>query len=102
MTNATAHTEHHDIHADGTVELLQRWRPGGAQGNVDQRFTDGDQYIFAVRLAGDTWEFHSVVAKCDDVGCEFDTTSGDAWTAWSWTDVEWFVPCVDLDLPYIE
>ena len=93
-----------DIHADGSVELIQRWLPGGAQGNTDQEFIDGDQYLFAVRLAGDSWEFHVVVAKCDHwdhEGCEFETPNGEAWCDWSWSEVEWFVPCSDLDLPYV-
>lgn len=90
-----------DIHADGSVELFQRWRPGGAQGNADQNFVDGDQYLFAVRLAGDSWEFHAVIAKCcPELGCDFATVQGDPWD-WSWSEVEWFVPCADLDLPYI-
>lgn len=91
-----------DIHDDGSVELFQRWQPGGAQGNKEQVFLDGDQYLFAVRLAGDTWDFHAVIAKCDpELGCDFDTTTGDSWSDWSWSDVEWFIPCRDLDLPYI-
>jgi len=91
--------------ATESVELSHCWRPGGAQGNKEQLFLDGDQYLFAVRLVGDTgdtWDFHTVIARCDsDLGCHFETTSGDSWSEWSWSDVEWFIPCRDLDLPYI-
>lgn len=91
-----------DIHSDGSVELIQRWLPGGAQGNKYQLFEDGEQYLFAVRLSGDTWEFHSVVANSDlELGCDFRTPGGDSWCDWTWSDVEWFIPCRKLDLPFI-
>ena len=96
-------TETKDIHADGSVELCQRWRPGGAQGNEDQIFLDGDEYIFAVRLSTDSWELHSVSASViPEEGVEFLTVdSGDAWIAWDWSDVEWFIPADEFDLPYL-
>jgi len=93
-----------DIHSDGSVELIQKWHPGGAQGNTDQVFLDGECYLFAVRLSDDSWDIHSVVAKCDpeQPGCSFDTTQGDYWSDWTWAEVEWFLPCCDLDLPYVK
>ena len=87
--------------SDGSVELTQKWLPGGAQGHWQHELLDGEQYLLAIRLAGDVWEFHAVIAKCDpELGCSFDTTNGEPWDDWSWGDVEWFVPCVDLELPY--
>jgi hypothetical protein len=88
--------------SDGTVECFQRWQPGGAQGNLDQVFFDGDQYIFAVRMAGDFWEFHVVIARCDsEIPVSFDDPQGDCWGDWDWTDVEWFIPANSIDLPYL-
>lgn len=91
-----------DIHEDGSVELCQRWRPGGAQGNTEQVFINGDSYVFAIRLASESWEFHTVSANCDpEIGCTFDDENGDPWNEWYWSDVEWFVSCNEFDLPYI-
>lgn len=76
------------------------WQPGGAQGNADQVFIDGEQYLFAIALADETWDIHTVVAKCDpELGCDFDTPQGDHWYDWSWSEVEWFAPCRELQLP---
>lgn len=95
-------TDRQDIHSDGSVELQQRWQPGGAQGNSDQVFVDGDQYLFAIRLATDHWEYHIVIANCDSESrLYWETPAGDAWGAFDWTDVEWFVSCNDFDLPFI-
>ena len=57
-----------DIHTDGSVELCNRFKPGGSQGKTHPCFKDGEQYLFAVRLA-----------------CySFITPQGGAWLDWSW------------------
>jgi len=90
------------IRSDGSIELCQRWQPGGARGNEHQEFIDGDQYVFAVRLSDDTWDIHSVVARVDpETGAAFDNADGDTWGAWDWLDVEWFVPASEFDLPFV-
>lgn len=90
-----------DIHSDGSVELIQRWYPGGAQGNHDQDFVDGAKYLFAVRSESiGEWTFHHVVARGnDELGFEFDSVDDSLWWKWDWDDVDWFVPCHDLDFP---
>lgn len=97
-----------DIHSDGTVELMQRWQPGGAQGNAEQLFEDGEAYLFAVRIAESSrhparWEIWTVIARGDSESpITFDTADGEPWDAWDWDSVEWFIPCSDIDLPYVE
>lgn len=89
------------IMTDGTVELMQRWRPGGAQGAAPDHWTDGEQYVFAIRLSTDHWDFHVVTVACDpELGTDFRTNDGESWDVWDWDSVEWFVPCSELDLPF--
>lgn len=57
-----------DVLDDGSVELVQRWMPGGSQGNMSQQFVSGDRYLMAVRLADETWDIQGgnwpvVIAK---------------------------------------
>lgn len=76
-----------DIHQNGTVELHQHWRPGGAQGAEEPVDNSTSQYLFAVRLADEDWHYQI-------------TTCG-YWHGWLWKEVEWYVPCSELDLPYV-
>ena len=101
---------------DGPIALSAlRWLPGGALGNIEQRFTDGEQYLFAVRVHSkypdgretEGWEFAVVTARCDDqvgdgaeASCRFEV-EGECWDAWDWGSVQWFVPCKEVALPYI-
>lgn len=88
------------IHEDGSVELLQRWYPGGARGNESQLFEDGEQYLFAIRLASDLWDFVTVTAQFDgEHGCNFLDHDGSQLFDWDWSEVEWFAKCEDFDLP---
>lgn len=100
--------EKDSVFNDGSVELCQRWQPGGAQGNNPTLY-DGDQFIFAVRVICDRyekrrefWEFHAVTARGDsETPLYFLLPNGDTWDDWEWGDVEWFLPVKDIDLPYM-
>ena len=98
------------IHSDGTVETLNRWQPGGARGNKDQLFCDGDHLLFAVRCCHspqvkerytspererEWWDIRAVTVHCDsETPLTFDGDFG-----WSWEDVEWFLHVSEIDLP---
>lgn len=82
------------ILADGSVELFQRWQPGGAQGIDHQKFVVGEQYLFAIALSNGRWEIHAVVANSDP---GFELPIG-----FSWSKVEWFIPCSEFDFPKVE
>ncbi len=102
------------IHRDGTVETINRWRPGGARGNLGQLFCDGDQLLFAVRCCysperklrlthpeddREWWDFSVVNVHCDsEEPLTFDCDDPGGW-GWSWEDVEWFLPVDEIDLP---
>lgn len=51
----------------------------------------GDRFLIAVPLhanSGGGYELSVIVA--DETG--FNDAEGDAWGAWDWSDVEWYVP----------
>ena len=84
----------------GEAKPTLPWRSGGAQGNLGQLFEDGEQYLFAVRIVHprQRWEFVVVAVSCDGENpAEFEVEGG-PWDAWSWDDVEWFVPCREIRL----
>lgn len=90
------------------------WQPGGAQGNTDFLFVDGNQYLMAVRVCHSEdkkmrlplnqrerqwWDFAVVTARVDEdyfaLECE-----GEPW-GWDWDSVEWFVEMSQVALPYV-
>lgn len=92
------------ILSDGSVETINRWTPAGAQGNFPE-LTDGDQYILAIRIhdrrGADRWQFHTVTARCDsETAVSFDLPGGEPFDEFNWSEVDWFLPCEDIDLPF--
>jgi hypothetical protein len=71
----------------------------------DMMFGDGDQFLVAVpvkcRHGGkDYYEYSVVIARCDeDMPLDFNTDDGN-W-AWTWSDVEYFIPLERFALPKI-
>jgi hypothetical protein len=45
------------------------------------------------------WDFHVIVADCDEHRMGWDNADGDTWGAWDWSDVEWFVRLDRVQLP---
>lgn len=82
------------------VELFQKWYPGGAAGG-EARFLDGVQYLFAIWMADEKWQFVAVYAHATDEGgwgWEFANEDGDSCT-WAWDEVDWYAEVGDFDLP---
>lgn len=86
-----------------------KWHPGPAQGNDPVARGDvlvGDRFLVLVgcienRMAGiyerTYWDATVIVAT--ETG--WDDAEGDAWGAWDWSDVEWFVKLDKENLPPI-
>jgi len=66
------------------------WRPGGAMGAPEP--AEGSTLLVAVRVRSSIrdgyvhyWDY--AVVSVGEAGLEID---GDAWTPWSWEDVQWY------------
>lgn len=92
-------TDSDTIHADGSVELMQRWRPGGAKNADVSALSEDATYLMAILTADDEWEFVTAGVLFTPHGMELLGPTGRPVDDWNWNDVEWFVPCDDVDLP---
>lgn len=79
-----------DIHSDGTVELITRWRPGGAQGAPTDGLIDGESYLVVYRDS-----------KGRSLPARWTSTFIANHPVW-WKQVEWWLPCSEIDLPVVE